>query len=143
MAYRRKGPAAALTAASPQTLGTISLGAPYARVVGIIARNWASSAKAAAGTDSAIKISLTDANGMIFYLDASDRDYKTATVFLMLRPDDTLTGLTYAVVDSTGAAATADESFPIVASPVTVKATNGGTATDYMEVYLIVESEYK
>lgn len=141
MTVHRRGPAAAVTAASPQTLGDVYLGTKYARVMGFQARNWASSAKAGAGTDAAAKISLTDANGMIFYLDASDRDYKTGNVFAFIRYDDTITGLSQIYVDATGAAVAADtEQFPVVKSPVTVKVTNATTVTDYFEVYLFVES---
>lgn len=146
MAYRRVGPAAALTAASPQTLGTINLGAGYARVLGFQARNWASSAKASAGTDAAITVKLVDANGQIGYLDAADRDYKSQNTFVWFAPDDTVTGLTGTVfADNTGAAtgATSGNVTQLFASPVTVSVLNGGTATDYFELYLFVEYDRK
>ena len=142
MAYRRVGPAAAVTAASPQTLGTINLGTSYARILGFQARNWASSAKAGAGTDATQQVKLVDANGQILYLDASDRDYKSQNTFVWFAPDDTVTGLTGTVfADNTGAAtgATTGNITQLAASPVTVSVLNGGTATDYFELYLFVE----
>lgn len=142
--YRRKGAAAALLAADPTTVGTVSLGTPYARVLGFQARNWASSAKAGAGTDATLRVKLTDANGMIFYLDATDVDYKTGNVFTWFSHDDTVTGLTGTkITDATGAAAGAT-GVPvkvIMASPVTVVVTLATTATDYFEIYLFVEKE--
>lgn len=129
-----------LVSASPVTLGTVGLGASYGVVKGIVARNFASSAKAAAGTDTAIKLKLVDANSDIFYLDASDRDYATAEVTLVISGDDTATGLDITPVDNTGAAATAGGATQFVAkSPITVIALNGATATDYMSVDLLVE----
>jgi len=143
MSVRKRGPAQALLEDTDVDIGTIRLGQSYARVVGIQARNWSAAAKASAGTDAAVKIKLTDADGQVFYLDASDRDYKTATVWLWLRPDPTVTGLSYLAVDGTGAASAADSAgtIPIIASPVTVNVTNGSTATDYFEVYLYVETD--
>lgn len=130
-----------MTAGTPQSLGDIYLGTKYARVTGFQARNWASSAKAGGGTSTTQKLKLTDANGMIFYLDASDRDYKTANVFAFIRYDDTITGLSQIYVDATGAAVAADtEQFPVVKSPVTASVLNGEVATDYFEVYLFVEA---
>lgn len=119
---------------------TVGLGAKYGRLLAIRARNWASSAKAGAGTDSAIKIRITDNNGDIVYLDASDRDYKTAQVTLYPSADDTASGVDTLAVDQTGATATAGAGAPVIMeSPVTVEAVNGGTTTDYFEVELLVE----
>jgi len=102
--------------------------------------NWASIAKAGAGTDTAVKIKLTDGNSDVVYLDAADRDYATAEVTLNPTQDDTATGLGVTPVDATGAAATAGAGAPIVLqSPVLVQVLNGGTATDFMTVDLIVE----
>src|SRR5436189_124234 len=103
MALKKRGPAAAVTASTTQVLApTISLGAAYGCVRGIQARNWASSAKAAAGTDALMKIQLADADGVVFYLDASDRDYKTARVDLVIGQDDTAVGLGVTPVDANG-----------------------------------------
>lgn len=140
MAFLKRGPAAGLVAADPQSLGTISLGAPYGVVKGFNARNYASSAKAAAGTDTAQKVQLTDANGVVFYLDAADKDYATAAIDRVIAgTDDTVTGLGVISTDATGATATAGASGDFVAkSPVTVVVDNGTTATDYFEIYLNV-----
>jgi hypothetical protein len=141
MAFKKRGPAAALVADADHDIGTIYLGAAYARVVGFQARNYASSAKAAAGTDVAAKVRLTDADGIVFYLDAADRDYATALKNYFIEQDDTITGLGTVVVDSTGAAVAAGQQVEnvIVKSPVTVAVVNGGTATDYFELYLFVD----
>lgn len=112
----------------------------YGKILGFRARNWASSAKAGAGADNAVKVKITDNNGDVVYLDASDRDYATAEVTLSISQDDTATGLGVTPVDATGAAATAGAGAPIWAeSPVVVSILNGGTATDFMTVDLIVE----
>lgn len=140
MAFKKRGPVAAVTSASTTVLGSVTLGADYGRVLGFIARNWASSAKAAAGTDALEKVKLTDANGDVFYLDAADRDYKTAEVTIQFGLDDTATGLGITAVDGTGAALSAGAALqPVVQSPVTVEVQDAGTATDYFEVYLLVE----
>src|SRR5262245_9001461 len=109
MAYRKTAAVAAVTTAATTVLGTISLGAPYGVVKGFVAQNWASSAKAGAGTDAAEKVKLTDAAGVVFYLDAADRDYKTAAIRTVIEYDDTLTGLGITTVDATGAARAAGE----------------------------------
>lgn len=142
MAFRKTSSVAAVTSAATTVLGTIPLGAAYGVVKGIIARNWSSSAKVAAGTDVLEKIKLTDARGVVFYLDAADRDYATAEKTLVLAGlDDTATGLTPVSVDATGAAASAGAGGEYVAkSPVTVEVQNAGTATDYFEAALLVET---
>jgi len=140
MSFRKTSAVAAVTSAATTVLGTISLGAAYGVVKGIIARNYASSAKAAAGTDNAERIKLTDARGIVFYLDAADRDYKTAEVNLAVGPDLTATGLGYVPVDATGAAVDAAGKVEFVAkSPVTVEVQNAEVATDYFEVSLLVQ----
>lgn len=151
MSYRKMGPAAALTAATPQSLGTVSLGAPYARVIGFQAANWASSAKATEGTDALQRVKLEDATGRIFYLDAADRDYGATSgptgsaassgTTIFFQQDETVTGIGDIVVDATGAAVSSQgsERGTVAKSPVTVTIINGGTATDYVEVYLYVE----
>jgi len=131
---------AALTAADPQTIGTVYLGAKVARVVGFVARNWASAAKAAGGTDTTQRVKLTDAAGVVFFLDAADVDYKTALKHVAFAQDTTVTGLNVKAADATGAAIT-DPGQVIVGavSPVTVVVTGGGTTTDYFEIFLITE----
>ena len=137
MSYRKTSAIAAVTSAATTVLGTINLGASYGVVKGFVARNWASSAKAAAGVDALEKVKLTDANGLVFYLDAADRDYKTAQVTVAIAGDDTATGLGYIPVDATGAASGAGIEV-VVKSPVTVEVQDAGTATDYFELALLV-----
>lgn len=149
MAIRKVGPAAAVTTAATTVLGTISLGAPYGRVLGFRASCWASAAKAAEGTDAAQKIQLTDADGRIVFLDASDRDYgatsgptpSTDGTNVFFGQDETATGLSDLHVDGTGAALSsqAGQKGAICKSPVTVTVLDAGTATDYVEVSLYVE----
>ena len=141
MAYRKTKAVAALTAATPQVIGTVYLGAPYARVLGFQARNWASSAKAGAGTDVLQRVSLTDADGIVFFLDAADKDYAAALKNYFIEMDDTVTGLGVAGVDATGAAVAAGQQveFVLAKSPVTIRVINGGTPTDYFEAALFVD----
>jgi len=141
-----------LTTATPVTIGTVGGGnagvgpsRQYARLLRIIARNFASSLKAAAGADTAGRIEIDDAEGKVIYLDAADRDYATAEVRLSVHEDVTVTGLTgFTDVDATGAAFTrnADATYManIVAKlPFTVKGVNFGTVTDFLSVDLILE----
>lgn len=141
MPFRKTAAVAAVTTAATTVLGTASLGAPFGRVYGFTARNWASSAKAAAGTDALEKVKLTDAAGVVFYLDAADRDYKTAAVNVFFDTDDTATGLSVTATDATGAARAAGEggTVAVVQSPITIEIQDAGTATDYFEVSLFVE----
>lgn len=148
MSIRKTAAVAALTAATPQAVGSVSLGAPYGRVLGFVAANWASSAKAAEGTDAALSVKLVDADSRVIYLDAADFDYgatsgatpSTNGSTRFIGADDTVTGLSDLYVDATGATATAGSGNGIVAkSPVAVSVVNGGTATDYFEVSLFVE----
>lgn len=122
-------------------IGSAYLGAKYAKVIGFQARNYASSAKAGAGTDVLQKVKLTDADGIIFYLDAAARDYATALKNYYIEQDDTITGLGIVVVDATGAAVAAGQQVEnvVVASPVTVTILDGATATDYFEITLMVD----
>ena len=140
MAYRKTATLAAVTTASTTVLGTVSLGASYGVIKGFSARNWASDAMAAAGTDAAEKVKLTDAAGLVVYLDAADRDYKTAQVNVAFTTDDTATGLSVTPTDATGAAATAGSGAEqVVKSPITVEVQNAGTATDYFRIWLYAE----
>lgn len=146
-----------LTSAAPKVIGAVGLGplfpggpgARYGRVLGMEVRNFASAAKAAAGADTAGTIELKDADGLIFFLDAADRDYATALVRLRFYRDDTTTGITGAPtpVDQTGAAFSGDpgaantlgQPLRIVKGPITVTARNFGTVTDFLSVTLITE----
>lgn len=132
-----------LIADSDHPIGTLYLGAKYARFYGFRARNWASSAKAGAGTDTAVKIRLTDANSDIFYLDATDTNYATAEVTYFVGYDDLNTGLGISPVTAIGSAWVATEGAtlvgPIIESPITVEIVNGGTATDYFTFDALVE----
>lgn len=151
MAYRKTSAAAAVTSAATTVLGTIELGSPYATVLGFDGANWASSAKAAEGTDAAEKVKLTDADGYVLYLDAADRDYgatsgptpSTNGTRTIITPDETTTGLSHRHVDATGTALAADTGGTrgvFARSPVTVEVQNAGTATDYFEVSLLVDT---
>lgn len=118
----------------------LGLGAKYARLHEIRARNWASSAKAGAGADTAQRIRITDNNGDIVFLDAADRDYATAEVTLVPVLDDTVTGLGLLGTDATGAVRAAGEASGIILEgPVLVAVVNGATATDFFTCDLIVE----
>lgn len=152
MAFRKTSAAAAVTSAATTVLGTIELGAPYALVLGFDAANWASSAKAAEGTDAAEKVKLTDADGYVLYLDAADRDYgatsgptpSTNGTRTIITPDETTTGLSHRHLDATGTALAADAGAGtagvLARSPVTAEVQNAGTATDYFEVALLVQT---
>lgn len=143
MAFRKTSAVAAVTSAATTVLGTINLGAAYGVIKGFQAQNWASSAKAAPGVDAAEKVKLTDAAGIVFYLDAADADYNDALGrrVILAGQDDTATGLGAVAVDATGAAATAGAGGEFVAkSPVTVEVQGAGTATDYFELALYVET---
>ena len=137
-----------LTSAAPVVLGTVG-GGPgtggFAALRAIIARNFASSAKAAAGTDVLGKLEVKDAAGRIVFLDAADRDYATAEVRLNVVRDTTATGLSDGTfVDATGAAiamaaeteASSPQPFQL---PFTVTARNFGTTTDFLTVDLLLE----
>jgi len=138
-----------LTSAAPVVLGSVG-GGPgtggYAALRAIIARNFASSAKAAAGADVLGTLEVKDAEGRIMFLDAADRDYATAEVRLNVTRDVTATGLTGAgtYVDATGAAITmaaeteAGSPQPYKL-PFTVTARNFATVTDFLTVDLLLE----
>lgn len=134
---------AGLTAANPQALTpVVKPGAEWVRVVGISARNWASSAKGGAGADTAQKVKIVDADSRVVFLDAADRDYATAAVNLAIAgQDDTSTGLGWTAVDATGAAAAAGENAPgvLARTPLTVSILNGTTVTDYFEAQIICD----
>jgi hypothetical protein len=147
MAIRKTAAVAALTATATQLLGTVSLGAPYALVLGFQAANWASAAKAAEGVDTLLEVKLVDADGLIVFLDAADFDYgatsgvapSTNGSYKLICPDETA-GATWTPVDDSGAAMSSQgSSIGVPAkSPITVTVLNGGTATDYFEVSLYV-----
>jgi len=144
MAFR-KVRFAGLTSSADVSIGTKGLSARYGIIRGFRCQSFATSAMAAVGIDKAFKIRITDANNDIVYLDALDRNYAgtvvgTDEVTINYVVDDTLTGLGVVNVDATGAAATAGSgSAQIVEGPVTVAVVNGGTATDYCVLDLMVE----
>lgn len=128
-----------LVSADPVSLTAVGLGASYGRILGFNARNYASSAKASGGTDTSIKVKITDGDSRVVYLEASARDYTTEKA-VRFAADDTSTGLDPLVVDATGAAITAGGGQGVIAkSPVTVALVGGGTATDYFSIDLLVE----
>lgn len=131
MAFKKKNVALTTTSASVST--TCALGAAYGRVHAFDIL--------VTGSDTAVKLSLTDADSKVFYLDAADKDYKTARIHTVISDDDTRTGLTYTPRDATGAAVTATftQPVPVVKSPVTVAVLNGGTTTDTVDINLYVE----
>ena len=104
--------------------GSISLDRKYTQVVGFSAL--------LTGTDTAVRLKITDADSRVVYLDAADKDYKTAEVHRQIGLDDTLTGLTPQHLDATGTAATATSAapVPVVKSPLTLEISNGATAGD-------------
>lgn len=139
MPYRKRS-ITLITTTTPVS-GTVGFGATAASATGygrILGAN-----VLLTGTDTAIKLKIADKDGFILYLDAADRDYKTAEVRLVFVLDDTTTGLTgYLPVDATGAARAAGEGstgLPPCRGPVTVSILNGGTVTDSVRVDLICE----
>ena|SRR5438128_2477436 len=136
----RKRHCEALTATPTAQIGSLGLGVPFGKLLGIRARLWASAAKTSAGADPAVRLKVTDGNSKVIYLDAADRDYATAEVDLNISQDDTATGLGITPVDATGALATAGAGAPVWGQgPFVVSVVNAGTATDFMAVDLIVE----
>ena len=138
----KKRTTAGLLTSTTTTLPTLGLGAKFGKLVAIRARNYASSAKLAAGTDVLTKLKLTDNNGDVVFLDAADKDYATAELTLYPYLDDAVTGLNIVAVDATGTATVATEGTPsdiVLESPVTVQVLNGATVTDYFECQLIVD----
>jgi hypothetical protein len=143
MAYKKRGPANVVTASTPINLApAITLGSGVAEIVGFWVKNWASSAKAGLGTDAAIRIKLTDADGSIIFNDTVDRACNTAAgLKVFFSPDDGAIDASVIAVKGSGAALTAGEKVRILAvSPVTVAVSNAGTVTDFVEVYLLVDS---
>jgi len=93
------------------------------------------------GTDTAVRLRLTDADSRVFYLDAADKDYKTAAITTPIILDDTTTGLGPAAFDAVGVAASAGQggSLPVVKNPLEIAVVNGGTAGDVISVTLDYE----
>jgi hypothetical protein len=131
---------AAVLAADPTTVGTVDPGVPFSKILGFTARNWASIAKAGAGTDTSVIVKFTDDSGII-YLENAARDYATALKATRIAVDDTATGLTGPLaVDATGATVTAGSGGPLICvGPVQVIAVGGTTATDYFEIEILFE----
>jgi hypothetical protein len=84
------------------------------------------------GTDTAVKLRITDADSRIVYLDAADKDYKTAAVISQLATDDVVTGVAGLSADSTGvlSAVAQINSTSVIKNPIKVAIVNGGTAGD-------------
>lgn len=135
-----------LLASTTQDFTPVSVGATYGRFLGFIAKNWASSAKAAAGTDAAVTLRLTDGDGIIFYLDAADANYAGTGTQLVRRVvglSDAQTGTNILAVDNKGAAPAVANSVGeaiVVRTPIAVRVTNGATATDYFELRLFFDT---
>jgi len=93
------------------------------------------------GTDTAVRLRLTDADSRIFYLDAADKDYKTAAVYTPMATDNVVTGLGPVSYDLTGVAAAIAQTgpMPVVKSPIEVAVVNGGTAGDVIALELDYE----
>ena len=93
------------------------------------------------GTDTAMKLRMTDADSRVFYLDAADKDYDTARIYTPVFMDDVTTGQTPKLYDSVGAvvAAAQDGPMPVIKSPIELAIVNGGTAGDSINVVLDYE----
>lgn len=93
------------------------------------------------GTDTLIKLRLTDADGRIFYLDAADKDYDTAAIYTPLLTTDVTTGTGPKAYDSVGVLAATAQSgpMPVVKNPIEVAVVNGGTAGDVITLQLDYE----
>ena len=94
------------------------------------------------GTDTAVKLRITDADSRIIYLDAADKDYKTARIFTPLVTDDVTTGTTVVANDSVGVAVAAAQHspMPVCRAPLEIAIINGGTGGDVID--LNIEYEY-
>jgi hypothetical protein len=89
------------------------------------------------GTDALVQLRLTDADSRVCYLDAADKDYKTATIYTTpLATDDVTTGTGPKLYDSVGvlAAATQLGPMPVMKSPIAVSIINGTTAGDVISL---------
>ncbi len=121
----------ALTVPNPAgtVSGTLNTRAKFVQLVAL---------SATASADTTTKLSVTDADSRVVFLDANDADYTTRRN-LVIGLDDTLTGLTPQHVDGTGAAATSTSAAPraIARGPLTIAAINNGTAgaTYSIDVY--------
>lgn len=114
--------------------GTLNLRTEYAQILGFKAL--------LTGTDTAVKVRITDADSRIVYLDAADKDYKTAAIQRVFHQNDDATGLSVTSFDSTGAAAIAEFSAPspIVRNPLEIAVVNGGTAGDVIDIQVVYKS---
>jgi hypothetical protein len=95
------------------------------------------------GTDTAVRLRLTDGDSRVFYLDAADKDYKTAAVITPVHSNDLTTGLSVIPYDSVGVAAAAAQHspMPVVKNPIEVAIINGGTAGDIIDFTLDYECD--
>jgi hypothetical protein len=131
MAYKKRAvPVTTMTGAATPTV-QVGLGAYFGRIVGF---------RASKTGDAATRIQIADADSRIVYLDAADVDYTTVKD-RVIQYDDTVSGLTWTLVDATGAAATAADAGhagPVVKSPLTLTFSNC-TAADIWTVFIYVE----
>lgn len=93
------------------------------------------------GTDTAVKLKLTDKDSRVFYLDAADKDYKTAATYTPLLTTDVTTGTGPKGADSVGALSAVAQSgpLPVVRNPIEVEISNGGTGGDIIDFTLDYE----
>jgi hypothetical protein len=125
-----------LTSDGTSAAGIATLRTKFARLLGMKAQNV---------TDVASKLQIADKDGRILFLDAADRDYRTATNInqLSFLRDGTSTGLTTVELDSTGAAmgaaASGSTGLDVGRSPFTVTWTNAATLGDIMTIDLFYE----
>lgn len=133
--YRKRTGRVTITAGGSAATTVISFGGvKYGKILGFRAL--------LTGTDTAVKIKLTDSKSKVAYLDAADVDYKTAAVNRVIFTDDTTTGLSFTPTDATGAAVTAGnaiEGTPVLQGPISVTVSNGGTTGDYVDIELFCE----
>lgn len=112
-----------IPAAATTGVGSVSLGAKYAQIVGLTTRS--------SGSDGTAILEIKDADGRTVFLDIAARDYKTADVHNFLTFDSVLTGITPQALDATGVAATAATVYPspVIKSPITLN-WSAATAAD-------------
>jgi hypothetical protein len=95
-------------------------------------------------TDAATTLQIADADSLVLYLDAADKDYHVAGGLAKnLQQSDVLTGLTPQALDATGAAAAASETgvfgTAVGRSPFTITRSNDATVGDIGTLDLYVE----
>jgi hypothetical protein len=92
------------------------------------------------GTDTGVRLKLVDADNRVVYLDAADKDYKTALIKTRIIHDDTLTGISSTPRDATGTVLAASQGLGGVLArfPVTASIVGGTTVTDTVALELFV-----